>query len=121
MPKPIAILTAAAVVGTVALGMSAEAAKAPAAPTAEQQKVLSQCAMCHDITGAKKSMMGPPLFGVVGHKPVMSGVPYKKWDKKALDQFLKDPSAVKADTTMPVSVEDAKERAAVIKALEGLK
>lgn len=118
MRKAFAILAGAAVFGTLALGMTAEAAKGP---TPAQQKTLASCAMCHDLTSAKANKMGPPLFGVVGAKPVMSGVPYKKWDKKALDEFLKDPSAVKEDTTMPVNVEDAKERAAVIKALEGLK
>lgn len=118
MRKPFAILAGAAVLGTFALGLNAEAAKGP---TAAQQKTLASCAMCHDLTSAKSAKMGPPLFGIVGHKPIMSGTPYKKWDKKALDEFLKDPSAVKEDTTMPVSVEDAKERAAVIKALEGLK
>lgn len=120
MSTMIAKLSGIALVGLVlAAGVAAEAAGK--GPTPAQQAALASCQGCHDITPARTKLMGPPLWGVAGRKPSISGVPFAKWDKAALDKFLADPAKVKPTTTMPVSVEDAHERAEVIKALQGLK
>jgi cytochrome c len=112
MLKPILTLAAVAAFATSAT-LSAEA-KAP-------PEALQSCAGCHDITKARATQVGPPLFGIYGKKPQMGGVKFAKWDKKTLDAFLADPQKVKPGSTMPVNVPDAKERAAMVKAIEGLK
>jgi len=100
-------------------GMAAQAAGK--APTAAQQKTLSTCLACHDISPAKTTKVGPPLFGLVGAKPRTPGTPVKAWDRKALDAFLADPAKFKPGSKMPYKVPDAAERAAVVKALAELK
>lgn len=114
------ILVPAVLAGVLLVsGVAAQAAGK--GPTAAQQKALASCAACHDITSAKETKVGPPLYALMGQKPRSPGMPVKKWDKKSMDAFLADPSKVKPDTTMPVNVADAKQRAEIIKALEGLK
>jgi cytochrome c2 len=100
-------------------GVSAEAAAK--GPTDAQKQALATCAACHDLTSAKATKMGPPLFGLVGAKPRSPGMPFKKWDKASLGAFLAAPAKVKPGTTMPYSVPDAKQRAAVVEALGALK
>lgn len=117
--KPTMILPVLVAGAVLVSGVAAQAAGK--GPTAAQQKALSTCAACHDITSAKTTMVGPPLFGLYGQKPRSPGMPVKKWDKKSLDAFLADPAKVKPETTMPVNVPDAKQRAEIIKALETLK
>jgi cytochrome c len=112
MLKPILTFAAVAAIATSAT-LSAEA-KAP-------PEALQTCAGCHDITQARTKLVGPPLYGIYGKKPQMGGVKFAKWDKKTLDAFLADPQKVKPGSTMPINVPDAKERAAMIKAIEGLK
>jgi cytochrome c2 len=120
MKKHFVTLAGFAVVGLVlAAGVGAEAAGK--GPTPAQQAALASCQGCHDITPAKNKLVGPALYGAYGKKPSIGGVPFAKWDKASLDKFLADPSKVKPDTAMPVNVPDAKERAAVIEALKGLK
>lgn len=92
----------------------------PAAAT-DPQAALSTCIGCHDISKDKKALVGPPLFGLVGRKPAISGVPFAAWDAKNLDQWLKDPSKVKADTTMAFKVKNDQKRAAIIQALTSLR
>lgn len=88
---------------------------------ANPAKELATCVACHDITAAKKPRVGPPLFGLYGQKPTMTGVKYKKWDQASLDEWLKNPSAVKPGTTMAFMVPNAAQRAKIIKALSELK
>ena len=113
-------LAGVAVVAAVLIGgIVAEAATR--GPTPQQMATLGSCQGCHDLTPARKTLMGPPLYGAFGKKPSISGVPFAKWDRASLDRFLADPSAVKPTTAMPVNVPDAKERAAIVRALEALR
>lgn len=97
------------------------AAKEPALKlTASHKAALGQCKTCHDITPAKKHVVGPPLFGLYGKKPVMSGVPYTKWDREALNEFLRDPAQIKRNTMMTYRMRDDIKRKEIIDALEAL-
>jgi nitrite reductase (NO-forming) len=98
------------------------AAKPPSLKlAANHQAALSQCKTCHDITPAKKHVVGPPLFGLLNQKPVMSGVPYAKWDRASLDEFLRDPAQIKRNTMMTFRVRDDIKRREIIDAMEALK
>lgn len=88
---------------------------------ANPSKELVTCVGCHDITDAKKPLVGPPLFGLFGAKPTTAGVGFAKWDKASLDKWLKDPAAVKPGTTMAFKVKNDKKRAAIIDAISELK
>ena len=112
MMKPILTLAAVAAIAT-GQALTAEAKAPPAA--------LQNCAGCHDLSPARAQQVGPPLYGIYGKKPQMGGVKFAKWDKKSLDAFLADPQKVKPGSSMPINVPDAKERAAMVKAIEGMK
>jgi len=92
-----------------------------ATPVLAGPEALNACKSCHDISASKRTLMGQPLFGVYGRKPAMTGVSFAAWDDAALDQWLKNPKAVKATTTMGFAVADDAKRAAVIAALKELK
>ena len=94
---------------------------AEAATKIDVNTTLAACMACHDISKAKKTLVGPPLFGVYGRKPTAAGLPFKKLDDKALDTWLSDPSKTKAETQMAFKVTDKAERAKVIAALKSLK
>ncbi len=78
------------------------------------------CASCHLKAGGGQ---GPTLVGVVG-RPAASvpGVMYSKallnahltWTPAQLSTFLASPQAAVPGTAMPMSVEDAKDRADLI-------
>lgn len=118
MPKY--LLMPALALGVLLLG-NVVAEAAAKGPSEAQKQSLSTCLACHDISPAKATKMGPPLFGLVGAKPRSPGMPYKKWDKASLSAFLADPAKVKPGTTMPLNVADPKQRAAVVEALGALK
>ncbi len=80
-----------------------------------------KCSPCHYLD-RNISKTGPPLKGVVGRAPTISGVPFAKWDEKSLDQWLRDPTAIKPGTSMAIQgVQSAKDRAAIIKYLKQFK
>ncbi len=89
--------------------------------SANPGKALITCVGCHDITDAKKQVVGPPLFGLYETKPTSKGISFAKWDKTSLDTWLKDPAAVKPGTAMAFKVKNDKKRAAIIEALAELK
>ncbi|MDH4120691.1 MAG: cytochrome c family protein [Deltaproteobacteria bacterium] len=90
-------------------------------PLAVSAGPLNACTSCHDITDAKRKVMGPPLFGVYGAKPQTAGVPYAKWDDASLDAWLKNPKAVVPTTKKMFSVPNDAKRQEVIAALKELK
>ena len=94
---------------------------AEAAQKIDVNATLAACMACHDTSKAKKTLVGPPLFGVYGRKPQSPGLPFKKLDNAALDKWLSDPSAIKSDTQMAFKVADKTERSKVIAALKTLK
>ncbi len=102
-------------VGVVVLG----AWGAPA--SADPAKELAMCIACHDVSPAKKTIAGSPLFGIYGKKPTIDGTGFAKWDKASLDKWLKSPSSVKPGTTMAFVVKNDAKRAKIIEALEHLK
>ena len=89
--------------------------------SADPSKELVTCIGCHDISSAKKQLVGPPLFGLYGSKPTTTGVSFAKWDKSSLDKWLKDPAAVKPATSMAFKVKNDAKRGKIIDALAELK
>ena len=109
-------------IGKKATEESKAQAKGPSVKLTDAQKrSLNACKTCHDITPARKTIVGPPLFGVMGSKPIMSGVPYEKWTRENMDEFLRDPVQVKRNTMMTFRMRDNIKRAEIIEALEALK
>jgi cytochrome c len=82
---------------------------------------LTSCTICHDISSAKTKKVGPPLAGIYGKKPTISGVPFAKWDDASLDKWLADAQKIKPTTAMTFKVSDAGARKAAIAALKTLK
>jgi len=77
-----------------------------------------KCVMCHYLD-RNISKVGPPLKGIVGRAPSISGVPFKKWDEKALGLWLKDPTGIKPGTLMAIpGIKSEKERTDIIEYLK---
>lgn len=111
MTRPVlALALGLAILGPVAAPASANPAKE-----------LITCVGCHDVTPAKKQMVGAPLFGIYGSKPTTPGTGFTKWDKASMDKWLKDPSAVKPATSMAFKVRNDAKRAKIVEALAELK
>lgn len=84
-----------------------------AAASLEEGKGLAvKCAMCHDMTEANKTMMGPPLYDLFGRDIAsLSGFNYSAgpgslsgvggaWDAARLDSFLENPKQLAPNTVM---------------------
>jgi cytochrome c len=84
-----------------------------AAANVEDGKTLSvKCAMCHDFTDAKKTLVGPPLYDLFGRDVAsLPGVNYSagpgslssvagEWDAEKLDRFLENPKKFAPATFM---------------------
>jgi len=72
-----------------------------------------RCQPCHFLN-QKKRKLGPGLLGVYGRAPAISGVPFARWDSRALDAWLSNPRKVKSNTTMLMPPLQARDRADVI-------
>lgn len=104
--------------GVAVLSLAVGTLPAPAHAT---DAALATCAGCHDLSPAKNKLVGPPLFGIYGAKPVTAGIPFAKWDKASLDTWIKDPMKVKPGTMMAIATGNPKKRAEIVKALQALK
>jgi glucose/arabinose dehydrogenase/cytochrome c551/c552 len=116
----------------VLLASVAAAASAHAAPSAGQAYFENNCASCHTVDSKLSSRSGPGLFGVLGRNAgsvqgfnytealAKAGANGKVWTHEQLDAFLRDPSKDVPGTTMPVSVPDKTQRAALIDYLASL-
>lgn len=105
-----------------ALALSGAVLGAFSAPaSADPVRELGTCVACHDVTSAKRPMAGPPLFGIMGTPPKGPGIAFAKWDRASMDQWLKDPAAVKPTTSMAFKLKNDAKRAKVIEALSALK
>lgn len=104
-----------------AVATPADPEKKVSAPTEQQMKSLASCLGCHDVSADRKTLIGPPLFGVWGAKPVTVGVPFTKWDKPALERWLMDPAKLVPQTKMTFKVANSRKRQDIVKALEGLR
>jgi len=58
-----------------------------------------RCAPCHHLQ-SNHVKVGPGLLGIFGRSPTISGVPFDVWDTNALQQWLRNPRQVKANTRM---------------------
>ncbi len=106
----------------VLLALAASPAFAQAGAGAETFE--DRCAMCHVVGGGGQ---GPSLTGVVGRRagslpgfrytPAMKGSGLT-WTPANLDRFLTNPGAIVPGTAMPVRLNDAAQRTAVIHYLE---
>ena len=93
----------------------------------------SNCAMCHSVTPDLQPLAGPGLFNVLGRR--LGGAPGyayssalaaagnsgRAWSETELDRYILDPAAHTPGTTMPMSVPDQADRAALIGYLKALK
>ena len=111
----------------VLLGLTMSAS---AAGDAEQGKAaFAKCAICHQAGPDAKSLVGPPLNGIVGRKAAtVEGFAYspgmKKlgeegyvWTEANIDAWIADPKALLPDSTMSLAfqgIPDADERANII-------
>lgn len=106
---------------------------ATAAPPDGARLFASNCAMCHSVTPDLQPLAGPGLFNVLGRR--LAGAPgyaYSRalaaagssgraWSESELDRYILDPAAHTPGTTMPMSVPDQADRAALIGYLKTLK
>ncbi len=82
--------------------------------------VYKECLSCH-YTNKPLRKVGPSLKGIFGRVPTISGVPYTRWDKAALEQWLADPSGVKPSTTMVIpGIKSEQQRLDIIEYLKKL-
>ena len=89
-----------------------------AEPLSSAQLTRKKCGSCHSLKGNSRKV-GPPLEGIVGRIPKISGVPYATWDEKSLDEWIESPTRIKSRTTMAIpGVKSAEERAAIIEFLK---
>jgi cytochrome c oxidase assembly protein Cox11 len=84
----------------------------------------SRCAGCHALD---KTLVGPPLAGVIGRKAAATpGYPYSAalkrsgivWDTASLDKWLASAQQDVPGALMPVSIDDARTRADIIAYLQ---
>lgn len=123
---PVALATETGAVAEPNAAAAAEAAPvAPVAPAGpdyaalfaaaniEEGKTLSvKCAMCHDFTDARKTLVGPPLYDMFGRDIAsLPGINYSagpgslsnvagEWDAARLDSFLENPKKFAPATFM---------------------
>ncbi|MGZ5199522.1 MAG: PQQ-dependent sugar dehydrogenase [Telluria sp.] len=111
---------------SVLLAAATVAGSAHAAPDAGHAYFNNNCASCHTADPSLSSRAGPGLYGLLGRKlgsvpgynysdaMARAGAAGKTWTREELDTFLADPSKAVPGTTMPVSVPNKGDRAALI-------
>jgi cytochrome c len=79
------------------------------ANTANGKSVSARCEQCHDISNAKQSKIGPPLWGVIGRpRASVPGFSYSSammsdhtaWAFTSLFKYLKSPATIVPGTKM---------------------
>jgi glucose/arabinose dehydrogenase/cytochrome c2 len=119
------LAAAAAALAWLAAGSAAVAAPVAQA-SAGQTYFERNCASCHTVDPQLGSRAGPGLYNVVGRKAggapgynytdalAKAGAAGKTWTREELDVFLRDPNKDVPGTAMPIGIQDAGQRAAVI-------
>lgn len=102
-----------------------------AAPPAANGETLfrQRCQVCHSVDVAKPAGVGPNLRGVVGRKAAAATFNYSTamkqskitWTQANLDRYLAAPTKTVPGTRMVTAVNDAAQRAAIIKYLSQTK
>jgi cytochrome c len=102
-----------------------------AAPPAANGETLfrQRCQVCHSVVPAKPAGVGPNLRGVVGRKAAAATFNYSTamkqskiiWTQANLDRYLAAPTKTVPGTRMVTAVNDAAQRAAIIKYLSQTK
>lgn len=72
-----------------------------------------RCKTCHFLHRTERKL-GPGLLDIYGKAPTISGVPFARWDKHALELWLSGPRKVKSNTTMLLPPLPARDREDVI-------
>ena len=88
-----------------------------------------RCQSCHSVVAAQPGGVGPNLRGVVGRKAAAAGFNYSAamkqskvtWTQANLDRYLKAPTKMVPGSRMVIAVNDAAQRAAIIKYLSQMK
>jgi cytochrome c len=79
------------------------------ANAANGKSVSARCEQCHDISSAKQSKIGPPLWGVIGRaRATVPGFSYSSammgdheaWNFTSLFKYLKSPASMVPGTKM---------------------
>ncbi len=79
-----------------------------------------KCINCHSLDRNIRKF-GPSLKGIMGKKPSVSGLPYERWTEAAMDEWLKNPRAVKKNTRMSIpGISSPEERRQIISFLKHL-
>jgi glucose/arabinose dehydrogenase len=111
-----------AAIAATCLTLSGIATAAPTGQTYFEQN----CASCHTVDSKVSSRAGPGLYNVIGRKAAgvpgynytdamtKAGAAGKTWTREELDIFLRDPNKSVPGTAMPIGIQDAAARAAVI-------
>jgi len=77
-----------------------------------------RCGSCHYLDRNIRKV-GPTLKGIIGRAPSISGVPFKTWDERSMDAWLKDPAGIKPGTLMAIpGIKSDKDRADIIEYLK---
>jgi cytochrome c len=100
-----------------------------AGPVISGAQAFGLCLACHSAA-AENRPTGPNLHGLIGRTAgTRQGFFYSEplktsgivWSAETLDRFLTNPSAMVPGTFMMATVPDARQRAAVVQYLQGLK
>jgi len=75
--------------------------------------VRVRCSACHFVNRPEHKL-GPSLYGIFDRAPSIVGIPFKRWDARALDAWLSGPRKVKINTTMVLPPLMPQDRADVI-------
>ncbi len=72
-----------------------------------------RCGPCHFLNRHLRKV-GPGLADIYGRAPGISGVPFRRWDSAALEQWLAGPGKVKPNTRMSIPPLSPRDRRDVI-------
>ena len=105
----------------VALSPAGAAPSGPDGATLFRQK----CGVCHSVTPGARAILAPSLLRIVGRKAASTTFNYSPalkasnvtWTRANLDQFLQGPGRRVPGTRMVVMVNDAQQRAAIVRYL----
>ena len=72
-----------------------------------------RCLPCHHLN-TSHAKVGPSLQGIYGKKPSITGVDFDVWNEEALQAWLLNPRAIKANTKMLIPKLTERDRTDII-------